>query len=610
MKFIEPITPTLTVTNAKEETPQFFNFNFEDGVTINAIKRCNDGNYYAGGKRVKDSVQTAVLYYSSDAVNWFEVIGIELLVGNEILRLDATSNFLVLGLPKGLVYRTLNRPPFSLSYQVVPGSEDYAWFEFLEVGDTLVCRGAYSNTLVACMMEGGEISDVVTLATSVDLESGLTNMSWCPGQWQVVFFFKTTGGGKRVIFLIIPYSVSDFSSGWVTIYSSAFVQTPKSIGVISYWDGGEEKDLIFMNTEESEGTRELRYSLNFFATESIHTLPFQHTDMIFFNSIGRDHVDLFAINSGLNYIQFNSSSFSFSIVEIEHKKVPSFLFGRWNYISDSGEIYFASDISKFSPLNKRLNTSIYVVNELALFEQHKYRALKRTVAIPKNDGENWELVGYDNTDAFQFSSYTAQTLREDSLDISLTYSKSFNRMSLMNVTANSVSVWLGGVLLGTITGSSTGSWYKWHINSNTTKDLYLMFDTQATGGVIDLAFSGTGDVGVGYVVCGMEVELGQTELGSGMIFKDYSRKEEDGNGNFFLQQRAFARTGDFSLQINREELNNAFTKVGRMRAIPTAWFAGDYLETDTRIYGFISDFSIIFENPKTISASLMINGMS
>jgi len=109
---------------------------------------------------------------------------------------------------------------------------------------------------------------------------------------------------------------------------------------------------------------------------------------------------------------------------------------------------------------------------------------------------------------------------------------------------------------------------------------------------------------------GMERQLGETELGSGLTFKDYSRKDEDEEGNYFFEQRRFARAGDFTLWVDRGALRQSFRYIESLRAVPTCWWVGDFTYSDTRIYGFVSDFSMVFENPVKCATSLQLTGIS
>jgi hypothetical protein len=116
----------------------------------------------------------------------------------------------------------------------------------------------------------------------------------------------------------------------------------------------------------------------------------------------------------------------------------------------------------------------------------------------------------------------------------------------------------------------------------------------------------------GTCIIGREYDIGDTRYGAQTGIEDYSRKlTDDSFGYTYLKQGNFKKTLEVDLHVSKSQVNTVNNVLTQLRATPTVWTAN---QNDTEydsliVYGFIKDFSIIYESVNHMECNLEIEGL-
>lgn len=114
------------------------------------------------------------------------------------------------------------------------------------------------------------------------------------------------------------------------------------------------------------------------------------------------------------------------------------------------------------------------------------------------------------------------------------------------------------------------------------------------GSIIDIIVdAGVDTAEIGQIVMGDDVNLGTTLVDTAVGMVDFSRTDRDEFGVVTIIRRDFASTVDFRFSVNTVEVGRVSRVLKNLRAIPSAYYAGD--DTDhfgTTVFGFFSGFEI------------------
>lgn len=186
-----------------------------------------------------------------------------------------------------------------------------------------------------------------------------------------------------------------------------------------------------------------------------------------------------------------------------------------------------------------------------------------------------------------------QVSNADSIQYVLTPG-SLDSVAFFNLDANSVTVLLtnGGATVYNQTVTLSGA-------KNCVK---MDIPTGYTAGVLTLTVTKTGSTAkVGEIVMGLKYYLGITLLDPATVGAvDYSDKDVDGFGNYYLTAGAYSSTGDFELDVTYANVDAVFEKLMEYHTTPIV-YVGDSDISLTLLYGFFKDFSMRFDR-RTLAA--------
>lgn len=117
--------------------------------------------------------------------------------------------------------------------------------------------------------------------------------------------------------------------------------------------------------------------------------------------------------------------------------------------------------------------------------------------------------------------------------------------------------------------------------------------------------------GVGTIVLGKSVTIGQTQMGANAGIIDYSRKETDQFGTTTFVKRAFSKRVSSSVIVENGSLNSIFTLLSSLRATPCLWLGTGFEQYGPlNVFGYYKDFSIDIAYPTQSLVSIDIEGLA
>lgn len=131
----------------------------------------------------------------------------------------------------------------------------------------------------------------------------------------------------------------------------------------------------------------------------------------------------------------------------------------------------------------------------------------------------------------------------------------------------------------------------------------------ATDPQLTITITKNGTPACGEIVVGNKYNLGTTRPEPSVGITDYSIKEADTFGNYFITQRAYSSRNDVSTLIDNTYVDAIFTFLAENRATPLAWIASELYST-LILYGFYKDFEIRMFSPHFSSLETSIEGLT
>jgi hypothetical protein len=162
-----------------------------------------------------------------------------------------------------------------------------------------------------------------------------------------------------------------------------------------------------------------------------------------------------------------------------------------------------------------------------------------------------------------------------------------------------------------LTISTSNSWsdYFWG-DSVYRNDLRVPLPLAFTGTVVVTLNNPGGTAKCGVLFAGKDKYLGETEYGISSGIRDYSRKTTDSDGNATLEQGAYSKRMNLSMNVEDGAYDAVQRYLTAMRGKPAAWLADEDDNVESFfIHGYISDFELVFQDLDDRTCSLTIEGL-
>ena len=118
------------------------------------------------------------------------------------------------------------------------------------------------------------------------------------------------------------------------------------------------------------------------------------------------------------------------------------------------------------------------------------------------------------------------------------------------------------------------------------------------------------DVAVGELIVGQSMVFGETQISPRIGINDYSRKERDQWGDYFVVERAFSRRMSANVVIPNVLVDEVHRVLAKFRATPLIWSANDPRFGALIVYGFYKSFEIEIAYFTHSHCSLEIEGLT
>ena len=220
---------------------------------------------------------------------------------------------------------------------------------------------------------------------------------------------------------------------------------------------------------------------------------------------------------------------------------------------------------------------------------------------------------------FDLSS-TTQTLIGAADFYTLTPGQAVNAVSLVNISGVlTVRIRLTDPSFGVLydktayltDSPSESSWYAWFFERRTQQTLFTASDLPSyPNAVLRIDMTSSGAAFVGALVFGTQRTIGiGVQSGVRLGLQDYSRKERNDYGDTVLIQRAYAKRATVNMLLTNAELDNTYSLLVELRAIPCLWIISDNFSS-LSLFGFFSNFDISIAYAQYSDVSIDIESLT
>lgn len=124
-----------------------------------------------------------------------------------------------------------------------------------------------------------------------------------------------------------------------------------------------------------------------------------------------------------------------------------------------------------------------------------------------------------------------------------------------------------------------------------------------------IASGGSGVAKIGKLIVGDAVLIGCARYGTGVGIVDFSRKEQDPFGNYYVLERRFISRCNYDVQIDSNQVDNVHSLLAEVRATPCVYIGSTEKYKSTVVFGFYRDFDIVIPGPRKSACSLQVQGI-
>jgi hypothetical protein len=235
-----------------------------------------------------------------------------------------------------------------------------------------------------------------------------------------------------------------------------------------------------------------------------------------------------------------------------------------------------------------------------------------------DDGTWWIDIGPTNKWAMLDTSVGTTTTRSQLIDATVDPGIIGSLALLDVVDATSVTVTMLDAPGGTEVYSQTFDmgdaaplidWYAYFFDAMQPRTYLLVDDLPPySAGRISVSVAGDGVIGVGTLVIGDLVDVGDVRHGVRVGIIDYSRKETDTWGVTRVVERAYAKRVEAEIISDNGTVDFLAQKLASVRAVPVVWLFDDAYSSLV-LYGWIKDWSINIAYPNHSEIGITVEGL-
>ncbi len=267
------------------------------------------------------------------------------------------------------------------------------------------------------------------------------------------------------------------------------------------------------------------------------------------------------------------------------------------------------------------SSTAYRVGDRCLRNRRIYEALVANSGIdpagPATNPATWLDLGMDNCWRMFDDKVGTQTRQAGGIAVALQPNAVINALALFNLQGSTVTVTMTDPVEGevyrrtlSLVDAGVSSWYDWFFAPIGRHTDLVLLDLPAYGTAqLGVSVDNAGDpASCGHLVVGTQVELGVALYGTSVGITDYSRKDEDEFGNFFIVERAYSKRAEFDLRLDTARVATVQRLLASLRTRPVVWI-GEASYEATLVFGFFKDFNLSISGPSISDATLTIEGL-
>ena len=268
-----------------------------------------------------------------------------------------------------------------------------------------------------------------------------------------------------------------------------------------------------------------------------------------------------------------------------------------------------------------VSNQAYVSGNKVIYQHKVYEAILPVTSTtpPDLDQDNWLFLDYTNRYRMFNNVLSDKSSRVGGIHFTLRPSQIVTGIALIGVFASYVRVTVTDPILGIVYDetkslmdiSTVNTYFEYFYQplSNTQSSVAFLSLPVAPTGYIDVYVeSGDNLVEVAEVVYGSYTLVGQTNYGTSVGIKSYSRKETDEFGNTRVVKRRNSKYCEYDVTIENIRLASVQKFFSDIDSVPCLFVGNEDLE-ETIVYGFYSDFKATISFPQISKCALKVEGL-
>lgn len=273
-------------------------------------------------------------------------------------------------------------------------------------------------------------------------------------------------------------------------------------------------------------------------------------------------------------------------------------------------------------------SSTYAKGERRIYHGNRGPSIYQSV-IGGNQGnqpdmspDEWVRVGPTNVWAPFDGSASTISNSQDGYEISISMTEMFDTMAFFEAHGNEIQIKVTldyendevvfDKTIGLQDDSRIIDWYAYFLaDFDFLRDGVVQdIPPYGAGATVHIKVTGVGFTGVGEILLGTMVEIGEVEMGATHGIRDYSRVKEDDFGNVTMQQGGWSKKANMLLFVDKSMHRYASRTLTDLRHIPTAFIGSDDPDYEPLIiFGFIKDWGAEVQYPTKTLINIEIQGL-
>lgn len=231
----------------------------------------------------------------------------------------------------------------------------------------------------------------------------------------------------------------------------------------------------------------------------------------------------------------------------------------------------------------------------------------------------WLEVGPVNRWAMFDSLTSTRTTDADEISVQVNIPSRVDAVALINVSAATAQVTVTDgddeviydETRSLVSSEGIVDWYAYFFEP-ITRISDLVFDDlpRLSNADISVTLSGESEtVGVGALICGQALIVGETEMGAEVGIRDYNRQVQNDFGEWQITERGYSDTGNFRVLVERGRVDQVKQVLTSFRGVPVVYYASDAYAA-TLIFGRFKTFAVAIQHPDHSYLTIDIEGLN